>query len=134
MQNLTLDAAGGSEYIRVFHINVLIALYNKHEYRTLFNDFNSFLSVTNIFTYVSASIIDSDCVYCLFLKISIIYEYEYICIAIDNYFSTLHKYTISNIFILTVDKRNVYIISMGVMRCGNNFSPGLGAIGSYLKH
>lgn len=33
MQNITLDAARGSEYIRVFHINVLIALYNKHEFR-----------------------------------------------------------------------------------------------------
>lgn len=42
MQNTTLDAARGSDYIRVFHINGLIALYNKHKYRTLFNNFNSF--------------------------------------------------------------------------------------------
>lgn len=55
MQNITLDAARGSEDIRVFQINGLIVLYNKHKYRTLFNNFNSFLSVTTIFTYVSAT-------------------------------------------------------------------------------
>lgn len=51
MQNITLDAARGSEYIRVFRINVLIALYNKWISHTLFNDFNSFLSVTIIFSF-----------------------------------------------------------------------------------
>lgn len=51
MQNLTLDAARGSEHIHVFHINDLIVLYNKHKDRTLFNNFNSSLSVTDIFTY-----------------------------------------------------------------------------------
>lgn len=65
------------------------------------------------------------------------YEYEYMYIVIDNYFTTLPKYTNIQfqiyLFISTVDKRNVYIISMGAMLCGNNSRPGLGAVGSYVK-